>query len=206
MTMAVTVRARVAIVGCLVAGLVLAACGESSSSGSLSSLMLSAAPTGYVAQPVSGGDGSLSIDDASSATPADPSAVHAFLSATSWRGAFVRVWTHGTGYAEDIGFAFADNADAQRFAGFEVAALTSVATDYVFADNEIPGGKRFILYSQTRIGNKNVFCNGVWFPYQDDAFELLTCGATPVDGQLASELSVAQLQQAGGTPLSPAPT
>lgn len=186
--------------------LALAGCGESSTGLSLTSIVLSAAPTGYSAQPVAGGDGTVSIDDASSATPADPAAVHAFLQSSSWRGTVVRVWVSGQDYAEDIGFAFASAGDAQRFAQLEVDALRASPTNYVYTVPQIPAAQAFILYSQTRVGGRNVFCNGIWFPFQAQTFELLTCGAVPQDGQLAISLATAQLQRAGGTPASAAPS
>ena len=190
-----------------VAGLLLlAACGESSTSQSLSSVMLPSPPSGYTQQSVSGGDGDLGIDDASSATPADPGAVRAFLQSVSWRGAQIRVWVQGSSYAEDIGYAFASTADAGRFQGLEVGALKQVSTDYVYSmAPQVPGGEGFILYSQTRVGGRNVFCNGAWVLVGTDVFELLTCGATPQDGSLATALAVQQLQRAGGSP-GPSPT
>lgn len=184
----------------IVAAALLGACGGSSTGHSLAGVVLNVPPSGYTAQQVSGGAGTLSIDEASSATPADPSAVHRFLQSTSWRGAVVRVWVHGQDYAEDIGFAFASGSDAQRFAQLEVDALKSSPTNFVYPFPQAPDGNAFILYSQTRVGGRNVFCNGVWFAYNLDAFELLTCGAVPQDGTLAASLAISQLQHAGGSP------
>lgn len=190
----------------LLLGVLLAACGESSTSQSLSSVILAAPPSGYTQQAVSGGGSDLSIEDASSATPADPGAVRAFLQAATWRGAQIRVWVRGTDYAEDIAFAFASASDAARFQTLEIGALQSTKTDYVYSlAPQIPGGQGFILYSQTRVGGRNVFCNGAWLTHDTDVFEILTCGATPQDGTLATALAVQQLQRAGGTP-GPAPT
>lgn len=182
----------------LVAGL--SACGESSTGQSLANLVLSSPPAGYTAQAVAGGDGSMSIDDAASATPADPAAVRPFLQGAAWRGTIARVWVRGQDYAEDIGFAFSTAAQAQRFAQFEVDALKSSVTDYVYPLPQVAGGQAFILYSQTRVGGRNVFCNGVWFAFNANAFEVLTCGAAPQDGQLAASLATSQLTRAGGSP------
>jgi hypothetical protein len=189
---------RAMTAGMLVAAL--SACGESSTGQSLGSLVLSAPPAGYTAQPVAGADGVMSIDDASRATPADPASVRAFLQSTAWRGTIARVWVHGQDYAEDIGFAFATAAEAQRFAQLEVGALQSSATNYVYPFAQVPRGEAFILFSQTRVGGRNVFCNGVWFAFSENAFEVLTCGAVPQDGQLAASLAISQLQRAGGSP------
>ena len=178
----------------------LSTCGESSTSQSLTSVVLSTPPAGYAAQPVAGGDGAMSIDDASSATPADPASVRAFLQAAAWRGTIARVWVRGQDYAEDIGFAFATAAEAERFVTFEVGALKSSATNYVYPFPQVTGGEAFILYSQTRAGGKNVFCNGVWLMFNENAFEVLTCGAVPQDGQLAASLATSQFQRAGGSP------
>lgn len=190
----------------VVALLLLAGCGESSTSQSLSQVILPNAPAGYTPQAVSGGDGDLSIDDASSATPADPGTVRAFLQAASWRGAQVRVWTQGSSYVEDVAFAFASTTDAGRLQALEISALRSFAGNYVYSlAPQIPDGQGFILYSQTRVGGKNVFCSGAWITVGSDAFELLQCGATPQDGTLATSLAVQQLQRAGGRP-GPSPT
>jgi len=184
----------------------LAGCGESSTAESLSSIIIATPPSGYSPQSVAGGDSDLSIDDASSATPADPGTVRTFLQSSSWRGAQIRVWVQAANYAEDIAFGFASTSDATRFESLEVGALKAVPTDYVYSlAPQLPTGQGFIIYSQTRVGGKNVFCNGAWLSYQDDVFELLTCGATPQDGSLATSLAVTQLQRAGGTP-GPAPT
>lgn len=190
----------------LLAGAVLliAGCGQSDTAQSLSSLVLGQAPAGYANQPI-GDAGTLSIDDASSATPADPGTVRSFLQTSAWLGAFARVWVRGTDYAEDLGYAFATAADAQRFAGLEVAALRGAQGNYVYALPQVPGAQAFIIYSTTRVGGHDVFCDGAWFAAQSRAFELLTCGATPSDGQLATQLAIAQFRNVGGTPASVAP-
>ena len=194
---------RLAAVCCTL--VLVAACGQSDTGQSLSNLVLSQAPAGYTNQPIGGG-GTMSIDDAASATPADPGAVRSFLQTSTWNGAFARVWVRGTDYAEDLGYGFASSADALRFARLEVSALQAATGNYVYPLAQVPAAQAFIIYSQTRVGGHNVFCNGVWFPVQTRVFELLTCGSMPQDGQLAAKLAVAQYAAVGGAPASVAPS
>ena len=179
-------------------------CGESSTSQSLAQVVLSGPPPGYAAEPL-GDNGNLSLDQASAATPADPPAVQGYLQSHAWRGAYGRVWTSGSDYAEVLGYAFAAAAQAQGFVNLQVSQLQSSPANEVYPLAEVPGAEAFILYSQTRVGNRDVFCNGVWFAVRERSFEVLTCGATPGSGSLAAQLAAQQLQQAGGTPAPSSP-
>ena len=181
-----------------------AACGGSSNGQSLADIVLSSAPSGYHSQSV-GDNGTLSIDDAASATPADPGAVKTYLQGAAWRGTYARVWVRGTDYAEDIGFAFASAKDAQGLVVLEVKQIQSGQGNYVYPLTAVPDAQGFILYSQTRVGGRNVFCNGAWFAYQLHAFELLTCGAGPGDSSLASAMASDQFHAAGVASTSPSP-
>ena len=179
-----------------------AGCGQSDSGRSLANLVLANGPQGSQPQPI-GNDGTLSIDDAAAATPADPARVHAYLQSNGWRGAFARVWVSGANYAEDLGFVFSDAKQAQGLVEMEIAALKAGQGDYVYSITGVPGAQGFILYSQTRLGARNVFCNGSWFAHQAYAFELLTCGPNPGDDSEASRMTADQFRAVGGASASP---
>lgn len=191
-------------VGVLTAAALGAACGDASTDQSLANIVLSSAPQGYSSTAV-GDNGTLPIDQAASATPADPASVQAYLQKTSWRGAYARVWVRGSDYVEDIGFAFAAAKDAQGLVDLEVDQIRAGQGNYVYPLAAVPKGQGFILYSQTRVGGRNVFCNGAWFAYQVHAFEVLTCGASPGDSSVATAMSSQQYQVAGGVPATPTP-
>lgn len=183
----------------------LAACGESAGSQSLANVVLNTTPQGFHSQVV-GDNGVLSIDDAASATPADPSTVHRYLDSSSWRGAYARVWVSGANYVEDLGFLFAAGSGAQGLVDLEIRQIKTGQGNYVYPVTDIPGAQGFILYSQTRVGGRNVFCNGIWFAHDADAFELLTCGATPGDDFRASQMAADQFRAVGGELPTPNPT
>lgn len=180
----------------------LSACGESSTGQSLASLVLNQTPQGFHSQSV-GDNGTLSIDDASAATPADPTTVRQYLNSSSWRGAYARVWVSGSDYVEDLGYTFASSDGAAGLVKLETTTLQAGQGNYVYPFTAIPGAQGFVLYSQTRVGGHDVFCNGIWFAHSTDAFEILTCGATPGDDSRASQLADQQFQAVGGTPATP---
>ena len=183
-------------------GLALTGC-DSGATSSLASVALSAAPPGYSAQPV-GDNGALSVDDASSASPADPTSVRNFLNNSTFQGGFERVWTHGDDFITDLIYQFGDGATAVRFMTLETEQIKSFKGDYTYPAPQLGNGQGFVLYSTTRSGDKSVFCNGVWFTVSNRAFQLLDCSVNPGGATRVLELAAQQYQQAGGSP-APSP-
>jgi hypothetical protein len=187
---------RPALAGLLAALLACCGCGSDAAQ-SLGDLMLSSPPIGFHTQVVGDG-GSLSLDDAASATPIDPARVRASLQHLSWRAAYARVWVNGAAYIEDLGFAFGSDADARAFADFEVAQLQNGVNTYVFALDAVPRAQVFIVNTVTRIGGRNVYCDGVWFPLHANTFEVLACADSPGDWHQVAQLATDQYRHAGG--------
>ena len=170
----------------------LCACGDNG----LASVALASPPVqGYTAQPV-GDNGSLTLDDAATATPADPMHVRQLLTTRSWAGAFERIWAAGDDYLVDLIYEFPTAESASAFATLEISEIKANAANFVYAVSPVRNAQGFVLYSQTRQGGKNVFCNGVWFSIHARAFETLDCSSSPNGGTVALQMAMQQAQRA----------
>jgi hypothetical protein len=114
----------------------------------------------------------------SSATPADPVALKAFLGTASFQSAYTRIWGSSEDYVTMIAARFDTGAHATGLVSLERKQVTGHRT-FVADYAKIPGSFVFVLSGQTRSGGHPVLCNGVWFAVASDAVEVLACGNKP---------------------------
>ena len=171
----------------------------------LADSVMSQVEPGYVLL-TRGATGSLDIDAASRATPVKDDLTRDFLDNSTFTGAYAKVWTKDSDFITATVFAFTKATDATRFAAFEVDFLRAAHTVNVAADPGIPNAQVYVLSGSTRMGARDVFCEGDIFPVERHAFIVTTCGRFPNSSDVAAQLAKTQYLAALTQQLGPSPT
>lgn len=146
--------------------------------------------------------GPMDLDTASNATESPPAGTRKTLEDAGFGGGYVRVWNSGNQYMGDQVLSFDHPVDAQRFADYEVTFLKAQVSAFVFPEPSIPGATGFLLNGTTRT-RPNIFCEGIWFAVDVDAFNLYYCdpqhpvAAAPLEAAATAQYRAALLRQLG---------
>lgn len=187
----------------LAGALALLACGEGASgpsssavvgAGSGEAALLISAPAGFGTRLDSG----LSLQSASAATPAAPTATQQALRGGGFSSGQERVWTRGGEYVTDLVVQLSTDIDAAGFVRFEVGQIGASPAAQAGPLTSIPGASAFGLFGFTRQGSRQTFCSGVWFPYAREAFELLDCSGAPPYPNFVQTLAQQQYARVSG--------
>jgi len=187
------------------AGVVLAACTTASTGGpsvTPKDLLLERAPTGFH----QGLDTGLPLRNAASVLATDASRTGAQLSSFGYSDGAERVWTKGDEYTSALVFEFNSAVGPGNFVAFVRTELRPRSAVTLFDDGTIPGGQGFDLFGLSRTSNRQVFCQGAFFPVDRYMFQVEDCASGPryAAGPLA--LARAQYERAArllGLPVVP---
>jgi hypothetical protein len=145
-------------------------------------------------------DVNIDLDTAAKATPAAAAATRSALRDQGFSGGQERVWVNGDEYITVLELSLSTTVGAAQIVSFEQAQLHSALGANVYPDPQIPDAVAFDLAGQTRAGNRNAFCQGVWFPLGTAAYEVDDCAGSPRYPELVMALALRQYQLAGGQP------
>jgi hypothetical protein len=155
------------------------ACQDATGTGSaLAPLVLGTVGAGYTI-PDKGPNGPLTLDQAATATPADPAAVKQRLGNGRFSGAFERVWRSGDQFVSILVYSFADAGAAASFATFEQRSIAASGSSTMFSAGRGPGEQVFTFVGATRAAvGTTQFCEGAWYAVESRAVEVTHCGAS----------------------------
>jgi hypothetical protein len=124
-------------------------------------------------------DADLPISTAVSALSTDPGATRTQLSAFGYGGGAERVWTKGDEYVSDLVFALNSPVGPGSLISFVRSQLKPRAAVTLFDVGDEPGAQGFDLYGVSRVGNRQVFCQGVMLPLDRYMFQVTDCAGGP---------------------------
>jgi hypothetical protein len=165
----------------------------------------SPSPSSSVSVPLLGGAGAgftqkldvgLDLDHAAAATPAATGPTRPQLRGQGYSGGEERVWTKGDEYVTLLEFELSTQVGAAAFVSFEAQQLSGALGATVYPDPQIPGAQAFDLAGQTRVGKRQTFCQGVWFPAGTAVFEVADCASSPRYPELTFSLALKQYKAA----------
>jgi hypothetical protein len=169
----------------------------------LSALLVDTAAPGF--SPRGSGSGPMDLETAANSTEASVDSTRKALKNSTFGGGHVKVWTNGSQYIVALVMAFDNAVDASRFADFEVNYLKGTISASVYSDQFLPGVTDFTLNGATR-NKATVFCQGMWFTVEADAFNTYLCDTErPVSAAVAGSFGTTQYRRALTTLLAPTP-
>jgi hypothetical protein len=153
--------------------------------------------------------GELGAEAASTATPMDPAKLARALVDAHFESGYSRVWESGKSYVTVLVFAFPGAHQAAQVVDAENAYLQTGLGIVISGDRAIPGAWTYILYGDTRVNSRGVFCQGEWFGADRYAVTVTTCSDHPGDVEQVRDLSsleYARLLRATGASPAPLPS
>jgi hypothetical protein len=124
-------------------------------------------------------DGLLSSESAATGTPAKPGATTTQLQGDGFLTGWARTWSSGGEDLEVYTVELTDEFHSEDFVRFELQSLAGGQGVTSYPDPSVPQATAFTFFGNTRARSRQVFCQGVWFPVSQWAFEVTDCADTP---------------------------
>jgi hypothetical protein len=165
-------------------------------------LLLATAPAHFTGSV----DTNLSLDQAASSLSTDPTPTRTQLSSLGYQDGSEKVWVRGNEYVIDLVLEFNSAVGPGSLVAFERSQLSARPAVTLFGDGDVPGAQGIDISAVTRVGGRQVFCEGAVFPLDRYMFEVEDCNQGPSYSADPLPLTRAQYERAAkllGLPMAP---